>query len=145
MNCRRCKKPVAHNVCMGCGAIQNRNPCGEITLGMSEPVMPWVQIELMCALRAKQGLPPYSQRELDEIREKLENTMLVKCERDGTIFSATVVPYPSPHRQSKFHSKDGDRFIECPTCGRRYFYQDGVNFDDEIGWVSDRQLTILEN
>ena len=68
--------------------------------------------------------------------------MKVRCERDDTEFEVDPRPYPLPGKQSKFHHQDGDEFIECPTCGRRYFRQDGSD-GDEVGWVSDRQLTIL--
>lgn len=55
--------------------------------------------------------------------------MTVKCNRDGTVFEAIVTPYPVPA---------GSKYIECPTCARRYFY------DEEKGiWESDRPLVIL--
>jgi hypothetical protein len=71
--------------------------------------------------------------------------MLVKCERDGTKFEATVQPYPSKGSQSEYYDKDGDKRIVCPTCGRAYFhYNSGEEAGGKTGWHSDRQLTILE-
>lgn len=65
--------------------------------------------------------------------------MIVKCMRDNTTFVPIIKPYPRTGKQMTEMSKDGDRFIECPTCARRYF------FHDESGkWESDRDLVIVK-
>jgi uncharacterized C2H2 Zn-finger protein len=71
-----------------------------------------------------------------------------RCPKDRTVFEAEPVPYPRPGRQSKHNCADGDKFIECPTCGRRYFYYDHYEWSDMAGfipkgytgYVSDRPL-----
>lgn len=77
--------------------------------------------------------------------------MKVKCLRDNTIFDAIISPYPT-ERQTRFMDKDGDKYIECPTCGRRYFhYNEGKDLQDvepkdrKVGWHVDRPLIILES
>ena len=57
--------------------------------------------------------------------------MRVRCNREGTEFEAMVVPYPVPK---------GAKYIECPTCHRRYFYD-----SEKDKWESDRPLVILSN
>lgn len=47
------------------------NPCGEISLGKKEPVVPWVQFHWMQAIRCHQGLPPYTREECDQILKEL--------------------------------------------------------------------------
>lgn len=64
--------------------------------------------------------------------------MLVTCLRDNTTFSAIEMPYPNKDRQGTFMSKTGDRYIECPTCARRYFWHDTTE-----KWSADRDLKIL--
>jgi hypothetical protein len=64
--------------------------------------------------------------------------MLVQCLRDSTTFEAHECPYPDEGRQTTHHATDGDRYIECPTCARRYF------FHTETGkWSCDRDLKII--
>jgi hypothetical protein len=60
--------------------------------------------------------------------------MLVRCERDRTLFSQE--PIPRPHWTEE--GVDKDTFtINCPTCGRVYVKkQDGT-------WESDRKLTVF--
>jgi hypothetical protein len=70
--------------------------------------------------------------------------MRVKCKRDNTIFTTEPVAYPSEKRQSTFHCKDGDKFIECPTCRRRYFLYSGIDTSVPDGqYYCDRPLIIL--
>jgi hypothetical protein len=87
-------------------------------------------------------------------RAKAMDKFKVKCERDGTIWEAIGFPYPTKDRQTNFNNKDGDRFIECPKCARRYFLVDAAgakfindrerNMNAKGGdWVCDRILTIL--
>lgn len=64
--------------------------------------------------------------------------MLVQCVRDNTTFEAHEIPYPGTERQTKLMSEAGDRYIECPTCHRRYFWH-----DDTQKWSSDRDLKII--
>lgn len=55
--------------------------------------------------------------------------LIVKCERDGTVFTVIPKDYPLPGNI--------DKLIDCPTCGRGYFLEpDGT-------WMSDRPLTFL--
>lgn len=51
------------------------NPCGEISLGYSERVVPWSQLAMMQFIRQKQGLPPYTYEECDEILKKLGSSV----------------------------------------------------------------------
>jgi hypothetical protein len=64
--------------------------------------------------------------------------MLVQCLRDSTTFEAHEMPYPGTGRQTTRMSKDGDKYIECPTCARRYFFHDATG-----KWSSDRDLKIV--
>jgi hypothetical protein len=64
--------------------------------------------------------------------------MLVQCMREMTVFEAHEIPYPGEGRQTKFYSAAGDRYIECPTCRRRYFFHDGTG-----KWSCDRDLNII--
>ncbi len=64
--------------------------------------------------------------------------MTVQCKRDNTRFEAIIEPYPGKRK-----------FIECPTCHRRYFEVDSTPFD-EIDqqafpgqWFADRALIII--
>jgi uncharacterized protein with PIN domain len=74
--------------------------------------------------------------------------MDVQCLRDNTIFEAVPEPYPGPQIQTHLYDMNGDKFIECPTCGRRYFYYNhGTDLEEnelKLGWFSDRELRILE-
>ncbi len=63
--------------------------------------------------------------------------MKVQCRRDNTKFDATIVPYPSIEKPSTHYTEQGDRYIECPTCGRRYFMTDSHEY------YADRPLLIL--
>ena len=55
--------------------------------------------------------------------------LIVKCERDYTVFTVIPQDYPLPGSI--------DKVINCPTCGRGYFLEpDGT-------WMSDRPLTFL--
>jgi len=64
--------------------------------------------------------------------------MKVKCERDGTIFEAIPKKYPSEKKQTTFYRKDGDLYIDCVMCCRRYFL-----YGNSGDFISDRKLTIL--
>lgn len=64
--------------------------------------------------------------------------MLVKCNRDNTTFEAHEVPYPGAEQQTKHHCEGGDKYIECPTCARRYFFHTATG-----KWSSDRDLQII--
>lgn len=64
--------------------------------------------------------------------------MLVQCLRDNTKFEAREMPYPGEGRQRTENCAAGDKYIECPTCARRYFYYDATG-----KWTSDRDLKIL--
>ena len=64
--------------------------------------------------------------------------MKVRCERDGTVFNTEPQPYPLSGFQTKRNDKNGDKVIDCPTCGRGYFSDGNGNY------VGDRKLTILE-
>lgn len=66
--------------------------------------------------------------------------MLVKCEQDGIIFKAVILPYPNNARQSTIYTASGDEYIDCPKCGRRYFKDDEFNGQ----FHSDRLLTIIQ-
>jgi hypothetical protein len=64
--------------------------------------------------------------------------MRVQCLRDNTTFDAIAIAYPSERRPTTEMCERGDRYIECPTCARRYF------FHDKTGkWSSDRDLKII--
>lgn len=72
--------------------------------------------------------------------------MKMKCERDDTIFDAVPQPYPLPEKQSGHYDPvNGDQYIQCPTCGRRYFFYNGgentVGRENQNGhWYADRRL-----
>jgi hypothetical protein len=76
--------------------------------------------------------------------------MLVRCEKDGSTFETVPEPYPLPNHQSKHYDVNGDRRIVCSTCGRAYFFYNGVDTAEKISaqaqgkWYSDRPLTILK-
>jgi hypothetical protein len=65
--------------------------------------------------------------------------MEVRCKKHEQSFLAHPLLYPTDHSQSKIYCKDGDKYIECPFCGRRYFYN-----DDYETWYADRRLTIIK-
>lgn len=70
----------------------------------------------------------------------------VRCERDNTTFDTISRPYPTAAKQMTEYDSAGDRFIECPTCGRRYFHHDDREDNEPEArgkWYSDRPLTIL--
>lgn len=69
--------------------------------------------------------------------------MKAQCERDGTVFEAKIWQYPTSGLSlSREKCKEAGYmypclFINCPTCGRRYFRMaDGT-------WISDCPLRIL--
>lgn len=64
--------------------------------------------------------------------------MLVQCLRDNTTFEAHECPYPGEGRQMREMCATGDKYIECPTCRRRYFFHDATQ-----KWSSDRDLKII--
>lgn len=74
--------------------------------------------------------------------------MKVRCLRDDTMFDAVIKPYPTSNKPSTMYDKDGDKYIDCPTCGRRYFhYNSGSQLADlgevnKTGWHCDRPLEI---
>ena len=69
--------------------------------------------------------------------------MKVQCTRCNTIWIAKPRGYPSEARQTTFYATTGDLFIDCPACGRRYFWHDAAG-DEQATWRCDRDLIIIE-
>ena len=80
--------------------------------------------------------------------------MRVKCERDNTEWGAFPMPYPAEGRQTTFYNEEGDMFLDCPTCCRRYFLYDAKHLTGREksvagrtpvagDYFSDRILTVL--
>ncbi len=80
----------------------------------------------------------FKQGYVDGLKLRHPGQMIVQCNREGAIFAA----YPVDR------TKYTGRYIECPTCGRRY-YENGQCTTDDLpdasgpGYYSDRKLTIL--
>ena len=69
--------------------------------------------------------------------ERHPGQMIVRCERDGTIFAAYPEPLQIPVWNDNTVTHKTTSTITCPTCGRRYIREDN-------DFVSDRKLTILK-
>ena len=82
--------------------------------------------------------------------------MKVRCERDGTVFEARPLPYPSATCRRHDFNTGGDLRINCPRCCRSYFLHDAEHLSEaragvitgpepQAGdFVSDRVLTVVE-
>lgn len=70
----------------------------------------------------------YYQGYADGMKALHPELAVAQCQRDGTIFSALPEPYILPSGPTEY--------VECGTCGRRYFKEGDK-------WVSDRELKVI--